>query len=632
MIRSKRSKSSPKTGPLSRSPTPKPQAASKIQPIPLQKITAQEFANRFAHGVRISQQHFTWFFGAGCSKSSGILDAAGLVQKWLTEERDLEGKPGSSFEVWVKNEFPSYDVDNLSALYAPAFARRHPSPVERQREIEMICARGEPAYGYATLAQILSHIDYGRCCNTVLTTNFDDLIADALYLYGERHARPLVVTHEALARYVRTNSPRPTVVKLHGDAHLDPKNLQPETREIDLDLARQLYPFLQDHALIFVGYGGNDDSILRFVQNCPVPALAPPVFWVSKREPPAPFAGWLRQRNALRVDHTDFDQLMHLIRNALGINLLERNRWNTIGEAYYEAFERLTKEIEKSATESDDSKALEAATSEASKSLPADWIYLMAAQRERTANNKEMAVKSLRIGLGEFPNSVILNHAMGTLLREQGKYVDAETYYKKVIETEPSNEIALAGYALLLRATGKDPDVIESYFKRALEVGSDNVVVVGNYANFLRDIRKDMVSAEKYYKLAIEISPNNANTLGNYAQLLLGLGRTEEGLDVLERTESLIKSDNKSLHVELLIYRYAHTPSRREEALSMLKSALTAGERTPRWDFTLTLNQAKKDGHPDIALLTDLVAVASGGAELTILQKHTAWRNAGAVG
>lgn len=45
------------------------------------------------------------------------------------------------------------------------------------------------------------------------------------------------MTHEALARYVRTNSPRPTVVKLHGDAHLDPKNLRPETNEISAAIA-----------------------------------------------------------------------------------------------------------------------------------------------------------------------------------------------------------------------------------------------------------------------------------------------------------------------------------------------------------------------------------------------------------
>lgn len=166
--------------------------------IELPVISIREFAGRFANGVKVSQQPFTWFLGAGCSRSSGILDAGGLVEKWLRELFELQGNSGADFDAWLTSNFPTYDAKRPALLYAPTFARRHPSPVERQREIEMICSRGEPAYGYATLAQLLSHKDYGRFCNTVLTTNFDDLIADALYLYGERHARPLVVTHEAL--------------------------------------------------------------------------------------------------------------------------------------------------------------------------------------------------------------------------------------------------------------------------------------------------------------------------------------------------------------------------------------------------------------------------------------------------
>jgi hypothetical protein len=113
----------------------------------LQTISAREFAGRFASGVQVFQQHFTWFLGAGCSKSSGILDAAGLVDKWLLEQFELEGRPAPNFESWAKSGFPSYSPDALANLYAPVFARRHPSAVERQREIEMICSRGEPAYG-----------------------------------------------------------------------------------------------------------------------------------------------------------------------------------------------------------------------------------------------------------------------------------------------------------------------------------------------------------------------------------------------------------------------------------------------------------------------------------------------------
>jgi hypothetical protein len=89
----------------------------------LQTISAREFAGRFANGVRVSQQSFTWFLGAGCSKTSGIMDAAGLVEKWLKEQYELEANPTKTFDAWAKSNFPNYDPANPSALYAQAFAR-----------------------------------------------------------------------------------------------------------------------------------------------------------------------------------------------------------------------------------------------------------------------------------------------------------------------------------------------------------------------------------------------------------------------------------------------------------------------------------------------------------------------------
>jgi protein O-mannosyl-transferase len=484
----------------------------------LQTISAREFAGRFANGVRVSQQSFTWFLGAGCSKSSGILDAAGLVEKWLKEQYELEANTTKAFDDWAKVNFASYDPTYLAALYAEAFARRHPSPVERQREIEMICSRGEPAYGYATLAQLLSHGEYGRYCNTVLTTNFDDLIADALYLYGERHARPLVVTHEALARYVRTNSPRPTIVKLHGDAHLDPKNLQPETREIDVGLSKQLYPFLQDHALIFVGYGGNDQSILKFVQNCPIPALAPPIFWVSKREAPAAFHDWLCDRGALRVDHTDFDQMMHLLRNSMNIELIDRKRWNQIGDRYYEAFDKLKDIIDKLKVASEDTKALKIATSEAAKTLPNDWNYV---SRARAEANPEKADKIYRDGLEKSPDSPILNRAYADFLFANRMDADqTELHYKRAIEADPSHAFTLSQYAAFLRNIRKDFDQAEAYFKRAIETEPNGAYYLTTYGRFLEDSRKDSDGAESFYKRAIEAEPKYPYSIYTYARFL----------------------------------------------------------------------------------------------------------------
>jgi protein O-mannosyl-transferase len=629
----------------------------------LRLISAREFAGRFAGGVREHQQSFTWFLGAGCSRSSGIKDAGGLVEKWLTELYGLQAGPGENFDAWLKTGLPSYDPQNPALHYATAFESRHPFPADRQHEIEMICASGEPAYGYATLAQLLSHKEFGRFCSTILTTNFDDLIADALYLYGERHARPLVITHEALVRYVSTSSPRPIVVKLHDDAHLDPKNLQPETRELDQLVCESLYPFLQNHALVFAGYGGNDESILKFVQNCPMRGVAPPIYWVSKREPPKSFAEFLRDRGALRVDHTDFDQLMHLIRGALQIELLDKNRWDRIGDAYYRDFLRLKKEIEGSKTVSDDTKALKLATVEAEKSLPDEWSFYSSA-REHEKSDPNQAEICYREGLRHYPKSHVLNGQYALFLTDIRKdMIGAEAHYKRALEADPNDVVTLSNYAIFLSYVRKDMIGAEDCYKRALEIDPNEVNFLVNYATFLTDIRKDTVTAETYYKRALEADPNNVNSLvnyatfvtdvrkdvgasedlykralkidpddgdalGNYAQITFGLGRHKEAKALLDKAWANSANASDGLRVELLIYRFAHDPGRRREALTRLKDALTKGERTRNWSFAITLERAAKDRHPEVPLLTELVCVANDEADLANLDKYPTWRDA----
>jgi hypothetical protein len=51
------------------------------------------------------------------------------------------------------------------------------------------------------------------------------------------------------------------VIKLHGDARLTPKNTELETKELTDAVKKVLKNLLHESGLIFVGYGGNDQSI-----------------------------------------------------------------------------------------------------------------------------------------------------------------------------------------------------------------------------------------------------------------------------------------------------------------------------------------------------------------------------------
>src|SRR5262249_35808079 len=143
-----------------------------------------------------------------------------------------------------------------------------------------------------------------------------------------------------------------------------------EVERIQLDVRQQLLPFLQDNALIFVGYGGNDQSILHFMKNAPARVVASPIYWVSSRPPPEPFLCWLAERRAIRVNLSNFDQLMHLLRGALELELLENDRWDRIRDNYYRGYARVTKEFSRVQEATDDAVALKEASNVATNSLP----------------------------------------------------------------------------------------------------------------------------------------------------------------------------------------------------------------------------------------------------------------------
>lgn len=72
--------------------------------------------------------------------------------------------------------------------------------------------------GYVILSYLLSNTQH----NVVITTNFDHLIEDAVNYYEQKI--PLVIGHEFLAHYVTKQISRPTIIKIHRDLLLDPKN------------------------------------------------------------------------------------------------------------------------------------------------------------------------------------------------------------------------------------------------------------------------------------------------------------------------------------------------------------------------------------------------------------------------
>jgi hypothetical protein len=214
---------------------------------------AQEFVRRFKRLVENTESRFAFFVGSGCSVSSGIPDASLLVKQWLPKLKELRTGNEENLEEWIRKEYPEYNPDEAAKFYAKIIEELFLTSEERQKEIERLTERKDPSFGYAVLSQIISNENYGRHCNIILTSNFDDMVADALYLYTNK--KPLVIAHETLVGFIRISRTRPLVIKLHGDARLAPKNTEVETKELDESVKKVLKNILSEVGIIFIGYG-----------------------------------------------------------------------------------------------------------------------------------------------------------------------------------------------------------------------------------------------------------------------------------------------------------------------------------------------------------------------------------------
>lgn len=231
----------------------------------IKEMSAEEFIRRFKTLIEEHEDSkFIFFLGAGCSVSSGIPDARTLVKDWLPRLKKLKTGCTDNCDSWINGIYPDYTEDKASLYYGKVIEDLFLTPEERQREIERLTEGKDPGFGYAVLAQMMTFEDMGRHCNVVQTVNFDDLIADALYLYTQK--KPLVISHESLAGFVKITRTRPLILKLHGDARLDPKNTEKETQELAENVRKVLKNLLHETGLIFIGYGGHDDSIAEILK------------------------------------------------------------------------------------------------------------------------------------------------------------------------------------------------------------------------------------------------------------------------------------------------------------------------------------------------------------------------------
>lgn len=601
----------------------------------LKRIKPHEFARRLATQANESdgahhEFRMAFFLGAGCSRSSNIPTAGELVQReWLPKLRKLRGEDGEeSLEDWARRAIEGYDPLAPARVYGRVIEALFLSTHERQQEIERLCDKCYPGYGYSVLAQLMAMRT--GCFNVVLTTNFDDLVADALYLYTD--ARPLVVHHEALASYIRPSRLRPLVVKLHGDNRLSPKNNDEETRRLDDRLGDAMAKLLHDRGLVFLGYGGYDQGILEALKKLPPQALPFGIYWVNSSEPPAEMRAWLESlgQPAMWVEHRDFDEIMLLFHNELKLQHPNKDRFDRVFARYKETFEHLSARVLGSKQSAVEGRALKEALSLTDRGLGDSWTEVALSASLYEVTNPQKANRIYLEGVKRFSTAVPLlgNYAL-FLSSSLKKYDEAEDMWQRAVQADPRNALVLGSYASFLKNVRKDYDKAEAVLLKAIEADPLNARNLGKYAQFLADIRQRYDDADRMYRRAIEADADDPVNLANYAGFLLARGRREDGLgmlrDLLDRRGKVLLP---SLLVECLFYAYVHEePEQRRDTLESLKRQISTDVRSPGWDLTPHVQLARANGRPDIAWIEKLAKVITQGADPKILDDWPEWRD-----
>ena len=472
-----------------------------------------------------------FILGAGASVTSGIPAGGALAQTWLKEThlRECLTPDNQEIESWAakKLNIDNFRFDDAATHYSKIFELRFgDDPKSGYAALEAKMEEAEPNIGYSILAKILAETRH----KVVVTTNFDNLVADALAINALKP--PLIVGHESLTGFVRPQLPRPLVAKIHRDLLLHPKNDQNGVDTLEEGWEDALKGLFQYYTPLVIGYGGNDGSLMGFLGNLPAGHIPGRLFWCYRegKRPEKTIQEVIAKHNGILVAIAGFDEFMvQLARQlfekfelesiATSIKALGRKRANR----YKEQAEKL---LEKLATKANDVIHRSIVTEKARQSISEAshhdenkwWTWELRAQAENDPEKREAIYRDARLRL---PDSPELAGSYAIFLCNVRKDYDAaEDMFKKALELDPNHANITGNYAVFLADQRKDYDAAESMYKKALELDPNNADHTGNYAIFLADQRKDYDAAEAMYKKALELDPNHANNTGSYAIFL----------------------------------------------------------------------------------------------------------------
>lgn len=454
---------------------------------------------------------FCFILGAGASISSGIKSGQELVDIW---DDKLRIRNKSSYLKW-RSEYGITDENKYSfySQYYEHYYKRYPK--DGYNFLEKLMENAIPSAGYVILSYLLSQTKN----NVVITTNFDHLTEDAINYYTQ--TMPMVIGHESLSHYISKPINRPTVIKIHRDLLFDPANTVNEVDKLHDNWKKALNTILSEYHPIFIGYAGNDNSLMDFLIEqgeafadnrlcCP--------YWMlyGDEKPVGKVHDFLEKSNGYFIHHNDFDEVMFLIGRVLKIKMQSKedflkkaeNRFKILSDSIDNFTNKLMKDNSSSAADNSTvSEEIKEAVQYVTSQTDLQNMYKEVVLSYREGNYDD-AVSTCKNLINLAPDNSRYHNTLGIILYKMKRYAEAITEKQKAVELEPNNAEYRNSLGITLHALKRyDEALIE--MQKAVELEPDNPEYRNSLGVTLHNMKRYDEALIEFQK-AVELEPDNA--------------------------------------------------------------------------------------------------------------------------
>ncbi len=465
-------------------------------------------------------REFSLFLGAGASYSSGIPLAGQMIDEWRQMMIEDRAPPGADAQAWLREQ-SWYEADDE---YSVLFETLYPNERARQRYVEPRIEQGFPNWGYLYLANLVE----AGYFNVIFTTNFDDLVNEALSLYLGYN--PVVCAAESEVETINIASTRAKIVKLHGDYLFKRlRNTVDELAELDPVVEAKFGEFSRRCGMLVIGYAGRDRSVMRAIaRTLEDPTAFPTGIWwgLHPAETPSSLVAELADVHAARFklfECADFDAFMVALHSRRELELPD-----TVVRPYESVEERFSRLIGEVDSGHFADATIRAHVDQLKKELSRPWAKASEA-------GSDLFEARLAIGKRDYRTALALIEGIG---EKAATSADALTAWGDALAIRAEEEHDRgAGEAAVEKwrdAIAVDPGELQARYSLA------------RYFHRLQKFREAIEPAEAIAGLA----PNDTGAQRSLVQLYAATGRTADAASLIEQM-LVVEPDAADLHAML---------------------------------------------------------------------------------